>query len=260
MLCKNCNTSLQVHDDFCRSCGAKVIRNRLTLKNLFEHFSEQFLNYDNRFLQTIKYLLIKPEDVICSYVDGVRKKYINPISFFAISLTISGLYFFIVQKFFPDAMDFSQMYADENTQKISSSVSNSITDYNSLFYFVFIPILALISWLLFYKNKFNFTEHVVIYLYTMSLGSMVASTISIIVLIITPEYFLWTSIFINILLFLFHCYLLKRVFDLTLTQIVIKTILFIIIFTILYIIFSVLVFFAVIFFTDMSLQDFVPKK
>ena len=32
MICKNCNTSLSADSGFCNSCGAKVIRNRLTLK------------------------------------------------------------------------------------------------------------------------------------------------------------------------------------------------------------------------------------
>jgi predicted amidophosphoribosyltransferase len=52
MNCKNCGTALTSENNFCNSCGAKVIHNQLTLKNVFEDFSEQFLNYDNKFLQT----------------------------------------------------------------------------------------------------------------------------------------------------------------------------------------------------------------
>ena len=100
MNCKNCNTNLSSDSDYCNKCGGKIIRNRLTIRNLFQHFSETFLNYDNKFLQTVKNLFVKPEDVIGSYGDGTRKKYINPISFFAISLTISGVYLLIFKKFF----------------------------------------------------------------------------------------------------------------------------------------------------------------
>ena len=63
MACENCETPLTTESDFCNHCGAKVIRNRLTLKNLFAHFGEQFLNYNNKFIQTIIYLFKKPEDV-----------------------------------------------------------------------------------------------------------------------------------------------------------------------------------------------------
>ena len=79
MNCKNCEISLTGTDDFCKNCGAKVIKNRLTLKNLFLHISETFFNYDNKLLKTILHLFTKPEYVIDSYVNGVRKKYINPI-------------------------------------------------------------------------------------------------------------------------------------------------------------------------------------
>lgn len=52
MNCKNCKTSLSDESDYCNSCGGKIIRNRLTIRNLFEHFSEEFLNYDNKLFQT----------------------------------------------------------------------------------------------------------------------------------------------------------------------------------------------------------------
>ena len=86
MDCKNCSFLIQENDNFCPSCGGKVIHNRLTIKNLFEHFSEQFLNYDNKFLQTFIHLFTKPEVVIGGYINGTRKKYVNAISFFAISV------------------------------------------------------------------------------------------------------------------------------------------------------------------------------
>ena len=85
MNCKNCDANLNQNSDYCNNCGAKVIRNRLTIKTLFSHFSEQFLNYDNKFLQTFIHLFTKPEDVIGSYINGTRKKYVNVISYFAIA-------------------------------------------------------------------------------------------------------------------------------------------------------------------------------
>ena len=89
MNCKNCNLLISDKDNFCNSCGAKVIRNRLTIKSLFEDFSEQFLNYDNKFLQTFLHLFTKPEVVIDGYINGTRKKYVNVISYFAIALTLA---------------------------------------------------------------------------------------------------------------------------------------------------------------------------
>ncbi len=63
MTCKNCHTELEEYDDYFKNCGGKVIRNRLTFKNLFEHISETFFNYDNTLLKTFITLFRKPEAV-----------------------------------------------------------------------------------------------------------------------------------------------------------------------------------------------------
>lgn len=259
MNCKNCQTPLTEISDYCNICGAKVIKNRLTLKNLFANFSEQFLNYDNKFIQTIQALILRPEDVIVGYVNGVRKKYINPVSFFAIALTISGLYLFIIQRFFPEAMDFSTMtQQNDSSLKVANKISNVMFDYNSLFYFAFIPLLALVSLLVFYNKKFNYTEHIVIYLYTMSLGAVLTSIIALLLLMIDSQYVLHFSLWSNVALFLFHCYLLKRVFEMKWPELILKTFLFLVVFGIGYIIFSILLVIILIAFTEISLQDFAP--
>ncbi|WP_452601695.1 DUF3667 domain-containing protein [Pontimicrobium sp. MEBiC06410] len=99
MLCKNCKTSLNDDINFCYNCGAKVIRNKLTFKHVFEDFNEQFLNLDNKFLQTFIALFITPEAVIGGYINGTRKKYINAINYFAIAITFSGLQVFVLRHF-----------------------------------------------------------------------------------------------------------------------------------------------------------------
>ncbi|MBT8265122.1 MAG: DUF3667 domain-containing protein [Bacteroidia bacterium] len=262
MHCKNCQTPLTEKSDFCHSCGAKVIRNRLTLRNLFANFSEQFLNYDNQFIQTIQGLIMRPEDVIVGYVNGVRKKYINPVSFFAISLTISGLYLFILQRFFSDVVDFSSvMEQNQASLRVAEKISSVLFDYNSLFYFAIIPLLALVSLIVFYNKKFNYTEHIVIYLYTMSLGAVLTSIIALLMLLIVPEHVIYFSLISNLGLFIYHCYLLKRVFKLKGPELLLKTFIFLVIFGIGYVIFSILLVFVLIAFTDISLQDFAqPPK
>ena len=114
MICKNCHTNLVEGADYCYNCGAKVIRKRLNFRNLFEHISETFLNYDNKLFRTLVKLLTDPVDVIDSYVQGVRKKYVNPLSFFGLALTLSGLFIFILRKYYLDQIDFSVLLMDNN--------------------------------------------------------------------------------------------------------------------------------------------------
>jgi len=260
MNCKNCNLLISDKDNFCNNCGAKIIRNRLTIKNLFEHFSEQFFNYDNKFLQTFIHLFIKPEEVIGGYINGTRKKYINPISFLAISLTFSGIYFFFFKEKFTELISSSDIYISDGQQKLTEAITNFTTEYNSLLYFVIIPVLALISLVVFYNKKYNFTEQIVIYLYSMSLSSMISIVLTVLILLTSSNYYLFLSAFIYIFMFVYHGYILKRIFHLNIKQLVIKILIFIPLFFIFYLISSMLIALIVILTGDFSLQDFAPKK
>lgn len=242
MNCKNCEIQLSNEDNFCPSCGGKIIHNRLTIKNLLQHLGETFLNYDNKFLKTIINLIKRPEDVIVSYINGVRKKYINPISFFAISLTISGLLIFIIKKYYSSLLDFSKLYENEAQQKMMISVMEGTFEYNSLIYSALIPFLAIISLLVFFNKKYNLTEHIVIYLYSMSLFSIISAISGLIILLINSQLYISFSVVIYALIFIYHCYMLKRMFNLNGFQLLLKTLLFLLLFFVLYLVVTVLVF------------------
>jgi hypothetical protein len=175
MECKNCRTTLIPESNFCTACGGKIIRNRLTLKNLFEHFSETFLNYDNKFLQTFIKLFTKPEDVIDSYIDGTRKKYADVISYFAIALTITGIEWYILNTFFPNLVDMSSI-AIEGQEALANKNMEFIQSYISIIMMLFVPFYALMSKIVFFNlKKYNYTEHLVIFMYIISQMSSVGA-------------------------------------------------------------------------------------
>lgn len=177
MECRNCSTSLNSEQRFCFECGAKVIKNRLTIKNLSEDFSEQFLSYDNKFLITFFDLFRKPEAVIYGYIKGTRKKYINVIQYLAISLTLLGIQLFILNKFLPDFFgaqltDLDKMleaYPEKSralTKKFLTDYFTFINEYQSLVYVLGIPFNAAVTYLVFLREKLlNYTEHIVLNTY-----------------------------------------------------------------------------------------------
>jgi len=177
MNCKNCNTSLSKLINYCPLCGAKIVKKRLTLKNLFVDFSEQFLNIDNKFLKTFIHLFTKPDIVIVGFIKGTRKKYINVIQYLAISLTLLGIQLFILNKISPDFFEsvlsdsqgYFAMYPEDKRvemEKFMASYYTFINEYQSFIYVIGIPFTALATWLTFIKEKlFNFTEHIVINTY-----------------------------------------------------------------------------------------------
>lgn len=105
-----------------------MIRKRLTLKNLFEHVSETFFNYDNKLLRTCTTLFTDPVDVIDGYIQGVRKRYVNPLSFFGLSLTLSGVALFVLQKFYIDEIDLSIYLYGSNDGEGFRDVMSSIIE------------------------------------------------------------------------------------------------------------------------------------
>ena len=239
MECKNCELSIQTHHNYCPSCGAKVIRNRLTIKALFAHFSEQFLNYDNKFLKTFRQLTTKPETVTDCYIHGTRKRYVNVISYFAIALTLSGFQMFIVNKFFPELVnvDFLSQNGmeDRNQQNM-----NFGQEYQSIIYMLIVPVYALMSKIVFFNHKqYNFTEHLVINMYLAAHVSIITSVLVLITSFLGINFGLMGLLSLPLqIIFFAYCY--KRIFKLSFKSLILKTLLFLVILLIIIVLFTIL--------------------
>jgi len=104
MNCRNCNTQVVDESRFCTNCGEKIPFKRLTVKSLIALAFNQVLDIDNKLFKTFKKLFTHPEQVINDYTKGFRKKYINVMSYLGLAITILGLQFFILKKFYPELL------------------------------------------------------------------------------------------------------------------------------------------------------------
>jgi len=234
MACKNCQAELPPKSDFCNICGAKVIRNRLTIKNLLEDFSEQFLNYDNKFLQTFIHLFTKPEDVIGSYINGTRKKYVNVIGYFTIALTFTGIEYFVIRKFFPEFSDISAI-SKKGTEEFSNSILKFVQDYQSIVLMLFVPAYALMSKIVFFNiKKYNFTEHLVAFMYIVAQLTIVGAFTNIISALLGSKMG-YLTFYIMLMQVVYSAYCLKQLYGLSLKDIILRTIFFLFILLIFYI-------------------------
>lgn len=228
MKCKNCHTDLSPDSDFCNSCGGKVIRNRLTFRNLFEHISETFFNYDNKLLRTFIDLFKKPEIVIGGYIEGIRKCYVNPISYFGLAITLTGLYLLILNKFYPEAMDYSA-FVMEGQEEMQKKNVGFVQEYISLFMMLNIPIYALIARITFVGlKKLNYTELLVVFLYWQSQTSIITSIVVVIAAMLGITQGIMSMIFLP-LMALYAAFILKRLYRLNFGQIMGRTLLFLVI-------------------------------
>ncbi len=240
MECKNCHTNFSDENNFCPNCGGKIIRNRLTLKSLFAHFSEQFLNYDNKFLKTFLHLFTKPEIVINGYINGTRKKYVNVISYFAIAITISGLHMFILNKFFPEVLDLSSI-ENKSMMELQKKNIDVITEYQSLIMMLSVPLYALLSKIVFFNiKKYNYTEHLIIFMYISAQISIVGAMLLLFLSLLNIS-FITASTVIFPFYIIYSAYCLKHLYKLSLKSIFLRTLFFLLITLILYIITSIIV-------------------
>lgn len=253
MICKNCSSTFDDSKNFCPDCGAKVIRNRLTIRNLFDDFINNYLNYDNTFLKTFIALFAHPEKVINSYIKGTRKKYINVISYFTIAITLSGLSLLVIQKFSVDMSSMVQ-YPEgpigEMQKQLNESIFTFITDYQSLIMILYIPLYALFAKLIFWNiKKFNYTELLVVFLYLQSQISISSAILTFILLPLGFPFVAFGMLLIPVQI-LYFAYGLKKCYNTTTLGIILKTLLLIIIIVIFMILLGILGFLAAILFKD----------
>ena len=210
MECKNCDTPQRTDFNYCPNCGAKVIRNRLTIKNLWYDVTERYFNMDNTFIKTFIHLFKKPEEVIGSYISGVRRKYLNPISYIGIALTLSGLSLFLLRKFAFDKIDFGGLSSSMNPE-VAKKIMTVSLDFSSFVFLLYIPILAIAGWLVFNKRKYNFTEFIIVAIYALAHFSIISFFISIFLIAVVPADYLSFSYYIILFMALYSTYVLNRI-------------------------------------------------
>lgn len=221
MKCKNCNKVLDDTQKYCDECGAKVIQNRLTTKIIANQINEQFISLDNKFLKTFIDLFKKPETVIVDYINGTRKKYIDVLQYFAVSLTLAGIQVFLMTTFFKDAIGFNDGFTDgiKNLPGQENNPFNGIeydmfTKYQGIIYILTVPLSALGSWLAYYitgDKRYNYTEHLVLNLYYSAQIIIITAFFSILFLLIGLDYLIVSTI-LTLPTFLYLFYVLKQVF------------------------------------------------
>ncbi|GAB1857390.1 hypothetical protein MHTCC0001_22260 [Flavobacteriaceae bacterium MHTCC 0001] len=262
MHCRNCKKSLRTDFSFCPNCGARVINNRITAKSLTFDFFERYFNLDNTFLKTIWHMLIKPQEVCEGYIDGLRKKYLNPVSMLAIALTASGLILFFMKKIAWDRIDFSKIsYANSSSNGINTEQIMSATmEYSSLIYFFYIPIIAFSSYVVFNKKNYNFPEHVVSAIYALTSFSIISTLYAAITLLISPQTYINTALLYVVVMVLFCVYVSYKNSGDSRKSLLWRIPLFLLIFFIGY---MGVTFLSIIFLFisgELSIQDFIPKK
>lgn len=235
MECTNCNYKLNDTVKFCPSCGNPIICNRLTNKSLLNEFTAKYLTLESKLWVTIKDMTIRPERVIKSYIGNNRVKYLPPINFMLVAALFGGFYAYLLNNGYLGEIDLNAFtYTPKNDveslglkqEEITKSINTNVQNYYSLITFLTIPLLALLSKLVFHNYKqYNYAEHVVIYAYAYS-QYLILSYISIPFMIFIEGFAIYYTTLVFFVIIGWHAFVLKRVFELSLKNIIIKSLFF----------------------------------
>ena len=256
MTCKNCDARLRTDFLYCPACGAKVIRNRITIKNLWIDFLERYFNLDNTFIRTFVHLFTKPEVVIEGYLQGLRRKYLNPISYIGIALTLSGIIVFLMAKSI-DFMEFDILETGSQTV-YQEKLMGFILDYQALIFLVYIPIMAISGWLCFDKKKYNFAERMIIFMYALAHFSLFSFIPSVLVLLFIPEHYITFSLIASLAMIIYATFIVVRISGSKGISLISRLFLFYIILGALYLFTSILIPVIMLLTGKIRLEDFLP--
>tara|TARA_R100000935_G_scaffold58576_1_gene96339 strand:+ start:24590 stop:25414 length:825 start_codon:yes stop_codon:yes gene_type:complete len=256
MECKNCKQQLQEKDQYCSICGAKLISHRLTLRNAWGEFQDRFLNIDNTFFKTYIHLFKNPVAVIGGYIEGMRKRYINVFSYFAIALTLTGIQIFIVRRFYPESLELPFGIG----ANLPESYENMdwIYDFISIITLINLPIYALVARLTFIGHKkYNYAEQLVIMTYIFSQYSISSFPIILIAVAAGVNYYVLGYV-VFIPLFIYTAYVYTKLYQLSWNQIFLRGLILIAVIIVCLLLISILQFLVLI--SNGGMEEFIEAQ
>lgn len=147
---------------------------RITFKHLWD-MTRSVLNFERGLPYTLWQFLIYPKKATKEYLFGNRRKFMDPIKFLFLSVTIAA--FVLIQNLGTDDAMLQQMLEsakDEQQKKILIRFNELISNYYNLFFFLNVPFYAMATKLLYNKKDYFFAEHLTIsaYLYAAATYTM----------------------------------------------------------------------------------------
>lgn len=164
--CLNCGAVLT--ENYCARCGQKSTVKRLTWHGFTEEVFHFFTHIEKGFLKTTIQVVIHPGTVAKNYLDGKRKIYHKPVSFFIIWVAI----YLVVYNFGVAVTHYPNVTTDElfSFDAPSTAVLNK---YRSLIEIVIIPVVSFSNWLIIARPRLYYIETLSIFFYTTSFFYMV---------------------------------------------------------------------------------------
>ena len=162
--CKNCH--FQYEGKFCPDCGQKADTERITYHSLAHEIPHSILHIDKGIFFTMKELFVRPAATLKEYMAGRRVKHFKPLAYVLILTAFSTFISHLVDSYLVShGMSITQTVAPTLLNRVVANTSHFFDKYPSVFYFLMIPVISLLSWLFFRHSGYNYWENIILNIY-----------------------------------------------------------------------------------------------
>ncbi|MBV6477580.1 MAG: hypothetical protein HGGPFJEG_00319 [Ignavibacteria bacterium] len=159
MYCKNCKTEFE--GNYCSNCGQKAVTSRPVLKNIIKDTLDNYITLEKGLFYLIIELFKRPGQLTADYISGKRKKYFNPVKFIFITVTLVTIITIKNQLLGPKrgiidtepSFDLPDYY---------NEYSSFVYRFFNIIRLVSIPLMSAVTYLLFKKSVYSYTENIVL--------------------------------------------------------------------------------------------------
>lgn len=199
--CLNCGAEIQ--HLFCPFCGQKKDVEKVNWHSILHEIAHFFTHIEKGFINTSFQLLIRPGRVITEYLEGKRKKYHKPVSFFLIWAAIRLVTYSTIS----DLMHYENLRTFKEEEAY-------LVHYNQLFGLLLIPIEALFIWIIVSVRKLNYFETLIAIIFGSAVIEMLIALQIFLVGLVLQRNFLVNSFVIQVQLvyLIWSCYYMMDLF------------------------------------------------
>ena len=163
MSCPNCRA--EGASRFCPCCGQDNRRGRLDARSVLADAVQNLVGWDTALVRTLRGMARAPGTTAAEFVDGRRRRYVNPARFALISL---ALWFLLTKLFGLDVMDVSGIRitnSSGNVQGLVDEIRGFLARNLQLLLYLALPLRAFILRFMFKGSGRNLAECLVLVLF-----------------------------------------------------------------------------------------------
>lgn len=147
--CKNCSEIFV--GNYCPNCGQNAHEHRVDASYFLHDIPHSVFHVDHGFFYTMKMLFTSPGQMISDFLNGKRIRYFRPIAYVMVMTALSTLLVKLIDWLTMKTLEFKSVQIHET--------HNFFEHYFSVFIFLMIPFASVVTWMFFFRRKYNFWEH-----------------------------------------------------------------------------------------------------